>query len=202
MVGIIGRLFREFAVTVTMTIVISAIVSLTLTPMMGSRFLKPEHQSRHGRLYLVVERGFEALLGAYRSGLDVVLRHQFPTLIVFFATLLATAYLFIYIPKGFFPQQDTGLITGTSEAAQNVSSAGMARLQQALAEVVAQDPDVASFSDSIGSSGGALNSGRFFINLKPRDQRTASADEVINRLRPRLAKVEGAAPYLQTAQDI
>jgi hydrophobe/amphiphile efflux-1 (HAE1) family protein len=201
--GIIGRLFREFAVTVTMTIVISAIVSLTLTPMMGSRFLKPEHQSRHGRLYLVVERGFEALLGAYRSGLDVVLRHQFPTLIVFFATLLATAYLFIHIPKGFFPQQDTGLITGTSEAAQNVSSAEMARLQQALAEVVAQDPDVASFSDSIGSNGGgALNSGRFFINLKPRDQRTASADEIINRLRPRLAKVEGAALYLQAAQDI
>jgi HAE1 family hydrophobic/amphiphilic exporter-1 len=200
--GIIGRLFREFAVTVTMTIAISAIVSLTLTPMMCSRYLKPEHETRHGRLYLVIERGFDALLGAYRSGLDVVLRHQFPTLIVFFATLLATGYLFIKIPKGFFPQQDTGLITGTSEAAQNVSSAEMARLQQALAEVVAQDPDVASFADSIGSSGGALNSGRFFINLKPRDQRTASADEVINRLRPRLAKVEGAALYLQAAQDI
>src|SRR5439155_3173337 len=172
-------------------------------PMMCSRFLRPEDEIQHGRLYRVVERGFDALLGGYRRGLDVVLRHQFPTLVVFFVTLLATTYLFIQIPKGFFPQQDTGLITGTSEAAQDVSSAEMARLQQALAEVVAQDPDVASFAGSIGSnSGGTINSGRFFINLKPRDQRAASVDQVINRLRPQLAKIEGAALYLQAAQDI
>jgi HAE1 family hydrophobic/amphiphilic exporter-1 len=201
--GIIGRLFREFAVTVTVTIAISAIVSLTLTPMMCSLFLKSEREIRHGRIYLAVERGFDALLAGYRKGLDVVLRHQLVTLFVFLATLVATGFLFVAIPKGFFPQQDTGLITGISEAAQDVSFAEMSRLQQALAAVVAQDPDVASFADSIGSNGGgALNNGRFFINLKPRDQRTASADQVINRLRPQLAKVEGAALFLQAAQDI
>jgi HAE1 family hydrophobic/amphiphilic exporter-1 len=201
--GIIGRLFREFAMTVTVTIAISAMVSLSLTPMMCSLFLRSEKHVRHGRLYLFVERGFDALLEGYRRGLDVVLRHQFPTLAVFLATIVATGFLFVRVPKGFFPQQDTGLITGTSEAAQDVSFAEMARLQQALAAVVAKDPDVASFADSIGSTGGgALNNGRFFINLKPRDQRSASADEVINRLRPRLAKVEGAALFLQAAQDI
>ncbi len=201
--GIIGRLFREFAVTVTMTIVISAIVSLTLTPTMCSLFLKSEHTARHGRFYVAVERGFDALLAGYRRGLDVMLRHQFLTLIVFLATLVATVILFIEIPKGFFPQQDTGLITGASEAAQDVSFAEMARLQQELAAVIARDPDVASFADSIGSTGGgALNAGRFFINLKPRNQRSASADQVINRLRPQLAKVEGAALFLQAAQDI
>ena len=201
--GIIGRLFREFAMTVTVTIAISAMVSLSLTPMMCSLFLKSEKHVRHGRLYLFVERGFDALLEGYRRGLDVVLRNQFPTLVVFLATIVATGFLFVQIPKGFFPQQDTGLITGTSEAAQDVSFAEMARLQQALAAVVAKDPDVASFADSIGSTGGgALNNGRFFINLKPRNQRSASADQVINRLRPQLAKVEGAALFLQAAQDI
>jgi len=201
--GIIGRLFREFAITVTMTIVISAVVSLTLTPMMCARFLKSEHEIRHGRLYLLFERGFDGLLGLYRGGLDFVLRHQLPALLVFLATLVATVVLYIAIPKGFFPQQDTGLITGLSEAAQNVSFPEMARLQQALAEIVAKDPDVASFADSIGSTGGGtLNNGRFFINLKPRDQRTSSADQVINRLRRELAKVEGASLFLQAAQDI
>ncbi len=201
--GIIGRLFREFAITVTMTIVISAVVSLTLTPMMCARFLKSEHEIRHGRLYLLFERGFDGLLGLYRGGLDFVLRHQLPALLVFLATLVATVVLYIAIPKGFFPQQDTGLITGLSEAAQNVSFPEMARLQQALAEIVATDPDVASFADSIGSTGGGtLNNGRFFINLKPRDQRTSSADQVINRLRRELAKVEGASLFLQAAQDI
>jgi len=201
--GIIGRLFREFAITVTMTIVISAVVSLTLTPMMCARFLKSEREIRHGRLYLLFERGFDGLLGLYRGGLDFVLRHQLPALLVFLATLVATVVLYIAIPKGFFPQQDTGLITGLSEAAQNVSFPEMARLQQALAEIVAKDPDVASFADSIGSTGGGtLNNGRFFINLKPRDQRTSSADQVINRLRRELAKVEGASLFLQAAQDI
>jgi hydrophobic/amphiphilic exporter-1 (mainly G- bacteria), HAE1 family len=201
--GIIGRLFREFAVTVTVTIAISAAVSLTLAPMMCARFLKSERETRHGRLYLVVERGFEALLAGYRRSLDFVLRHQAVTLAVFLATLATTGFLFAVIPKGFFPQQDTGLITGRSEAAQNVSFPEMARLQQELAAVVAKDPDIASFADAIGSTGGsALNDGRFYLNLKPRDQRTASADQVINRLRPQLAKVEGAALFLQAAQDI
>ncbi len=138
--GIIGRLFREFAITVTMTIAISAVVSLTLTPMMCARFLKSEREIRHGRLYILFERGFDGLLGLYRGGLDLVLRHQLPTLLVFLATLVATVILYIAIPKGFFPQQDTGLITGLSEAAQNVSFPEMARLQQALAEIVAKDP--------------------------------------------------------------
>ena len=114
--GIIGRLFREFAVTLSMTIVVSAFVSLTLTPMMASRFLKPPQEAHHGRLYALSERGFDALLRAYERGLDVVLRFRFVTLCVFFATLALSVYLFVIIPKGFFPQQDTGLITGISEA--------------------------------------------------------------------------------------
>jgi hydrophobe/amphiphile efflux-1 (HAE1) family protein len=201
--GIIGRLFREFAVTVTMTIAISALVSLTLTPMMCSRFLRNEREIRHGRLYLTVERGFELMLAGYRHSLDFVLRHQLVTLVVFVGMLVASAVLFLVIPKGFFPQQDTGLVTGISEMAQDVSFPEMMRLQQELAAVVAKDPDVASFADVIGSNGGqTLNNGRFYINLKPRDQRTASADQVINRLRAQLVKVEGAALFLQAAQDI
>jgi hydrophobe/amphiphile efflux-1 (HAE1) family protein len=201
--GIIGRLFREFAITVTMTIAISAVVSLTLTPMMCARFLKSGREIRHGRLYLAVERGFELMLAGYRSGLEFVLRHQRITLFVFLGTLAASVALFIVIPKGFFPQQDTGLVTGISEVAQDVSFPEMVRLQQELAAVVAKDPDVASFADVIGSNGGqTLNNGRFYINLKPRDQRTESADQVINRLRVQLAKVEGAALFLQAAQDI
>jgi hydrophobic/amphiphilic exporter-1 (mainly G- bacteria), HAE1 family len=201
--GIIGRLFREFAVTVTMTIAISAVVSLTLTPMMCSRFLRNEREIRHGRLYLTVERGFELMLAGYRHSLDFVLRHQLVTLVVFVGMLVASAVLFLVIPKGFFPQQDTGLVTGISEMAQDVSFPEMMRLQQELAAVVAKDPDVASFADVIGSNGGqTLNNGRFYINLKPRDQRTASADQVINRLRAQLVKVEGAALFLQAAQDI
>jgi hydrophobic/amphiphilic exporter-1 (mainly G- bacteria), HAE1 family len=201
--GIIGRLFREFAVTVTMTIAISAVVSLTLTPMMCSRFLRNEREIRHGRLYLTVERGFELMLVGYRHSLDFVLRHQLVTLVVFVGMLVASAVLFLVIPKGFFPQQDTGLVTGISEMAQDVSFPEMMRLQQELAAVVAKDPDVASFADVIGSNGGqTLNNGRFYINLKPRDQRTASADQVINRLRAQLVKVEGAALFLQAAQDI
>jgi hydrophobe/amphiphile efflux-1 (HAE1) family protein len=201
--GIIGRLFREFAITVTMTIAISAVVSLTLTPMMCARFLKSGREIRHGRLYLAVERGFELMLAGYRSGLEFVLRHQRITLFVFLGTLAASVALFIVIPKGFFPQQDTGLVTGISEVAQDVSFPEMVRLQQELAAVVAKDPDVASFADVIGSNGGqTLNNGRFYINLKPRDQRTESANQVINRLRAQLTKVEGAALFLQAAQDI
>jgi hydrophobic/amphiphilic exporter-1 (mainly G- bacteria), HAE1 family len=204
MSGIIGRLFREFSVTVTMAIAVSAFVSLTLTPMMASRFLKPESEVHRGRFYQITERGFEILLAQYTRALDSVLRHRFITLLVFFATLGLTAYLFIIIPKGFFPQQDTGLITGVSEAAQDVSFAEMMRLQQELGDVVAQDPAVATIAMAIGAGGStaSLNNGRMYITLKPKDERDASAFQVITRLRPQLEKVEGAKLFLQAAQDI
>lgn len=202
--GVIGRLFREFAATVSMTIAVSAVVALTLTPMLASRFLRDERARRHGRLYIVVERFFAALLARYERGLDVVLRHQLATLLVFAATLAASVYLFVAIPKGFFPQQDTGLISGVSEAAQDVSFAQMSRLQSTLGGIVARDPAIAGVAMSVGSGGGAStpNTGRMFIALKPRDERSASASEVIDRLRPQLARVEGIALYLQAAQDI
>jgi hydrophobe/amphiphile efflux-1 (HAE1) family protein len=201
--GIVGRLFREFAVTVTVTILVSAIVSLTLTPMMCSRFMKSESPDGHGRLYMLFERGFDRLLAGYRRSLDVALRHQRTTLAVFVATLVATGYLFVIIPKGFFPQQDTGLILGTSEAAQDISFTEMVRRERALAAIVSKDPAVATVGMNIGAGGAQTqNNGRLFITLKPRDQRDVTADQVIRRLRPQLAKVEGAALFLQVAQDI
>jgi hydrophobe/amphiphile efflux-1 (HAE1) family protein len=201
--GIVGRLFREFAVTVTMTILVSAVVSLTLTPMMCSRFMRGERHVRHGRLYMLSERGFDLLLAGYRRTLDVALRHQRTTLAVFIATVVATGYLFVTIPKGFFPQQDTGLILGTSEAAQDVSFAEMVRRQRTLGEIVMKDPAVATVGMNIGTSATQTqNNGRMFITLKPQGQRDVSADQVIRRLQPQLAKVQGAALYLQVAQDI
>ena len=201
--GIIGRLFREFAVTLTMTIAVSAVVALTLTPMMAARLLKPESQARHGRIYMASERVFDAMLKTYERGLDLVLRHRFVTLLGFFATLAATAWLFVIIPKGFFPQQDTGLISGVSEAAQDVSFDAMADLQQQLGAIVKADPAVASVAMAIGANGGtALNNGRMYITLKPRGERDVSADQIIARLRPKLEKVQGARLYLQAAQDV
>jgi len=202
--GIIGRLFREFAVTVTLCIAVSAFVALTLTPMMASRFLQPIRNGGHGRLYRLSERGFARLLGAYERGLDLVLRHQFVTLLVFLATVAATVHLFITIPKGFFPQQDTGLITGVSEAGQDVSFAEMMRRQEALGEIIGRDPAVATYAMAIGTSGSTqtLNTGRFYITLKPRNERDVSAFQVIARLRPQLEKVEGAKLFLQVAQDV
>jgi hydrophobic/amphiphilic exporter-1 (mainly G- bacteria), HAE1 family len=200
--GIIGRLFREFAVVLSMTIVVSAAVSLTLTPMMASRFLKPLEEAHHGRLYALSERAFNALVRGYERGLDLVLRHRLITLCVFFATLALSVYLFVAIPKGFFPQQDIGLITGISEAAQDVSPAEMARLQEALGDVVMRDPDVEHVAMFIGGPGNAPNNGRMFITLKPLSQRTATADRIIARLRAQLDKVEGAKLFLQAAQDV
>jgi HAE1 family hydrophobic/amphiphilic exporter-1 len=200
--GIIGRLFREFAVTLSMTIVVSAAVSLTLTPMMASRFLKPEKEVHHGRLYILSERGFDALLKGYERGLDLVLRFRFVTLLVFLATVALSVYLFIIVPKGFFPQQDTGLLTGISEASQDISVADMMRHQAELGEIVQKDPAVAHVAMSIGGAGNAANNGRMFITLKPRNQRTANADQIIARLRPQLDKVEGAKLFLQSAQDV
>ncbi len=199
--GIVGRLFREFAVTVTMTIAVSAFVSLTLSPMMCALFLRDEKHVQHGRVYLVIERGFERMLTGYTRGLDFVLRHQPATLLVFLLTVLATVGLYMVEPKGFFPQQDTGIIAGLSDAAQDVSFEEMMKLQHELTDVLAKDPDVASWGASVGGSR-PLNNGFAVIGLKPRGERKADADEIINRLRPQLAKVKGATLYLQSAQDV
>jgi HAE1 family hydrophobic/amphiphilic exporter-1 len=199
--GIVGRLFREFAVTVTLTIAVSVLVSLTLTPMLCSRFLKNTHDQKHGKLYHFFENGFEALLNGYKRGLHLVLRHQFITLLVFFATLAATVALFIIIPKGFFPQQDGGIISGFAESAQDTSFGSMNKRMLLLADIVRKDPDVNSFGMSAGTS--TFNTGSFFINLKAIENgRTSSADQVIARLRPQLAKVQGINLFLQANQDI
>src|SRR5271169_5369033 len=204
MSGIIGRLFREFAVTMAMTICVSAIVALTLTPMMASRFLKSHDEEHHGRLYKLSEKGFDAMARGYERGLDLVLRHRFVTLLTFIATVVATGYLFTIIPKGFFPQQDTGILFGVSEAGQDVSFSEMYRIQQELGAVVLADPAVATIAMGIGAGVGspAQNNGRMFITLKPLADRDASAFEVIRRLRPKLAQVKGARLYLQAAQDV
>jgi hydrophobe/amphiphile efflux-1 (HAE1) family protein len=203
MSGIVGRLFHEFAITVTAAIFVSVIVSLTLTPMLCSRFLVSEHDKKHGRIYRVVERGFDLVLDGYRTGLDFVLRHQFPTLIVFLATMATTAVLFILMPKGFFPTQDIGMIMGISEGGQDVSAEKMKDIQRELSSVIAQDPDVSDFGSFFGPSyGNTQNTGRFVIGLKPRDDRQYSAAQVIDRLRPKLARVPGAKLFLQPSQDI
>jgi hydrophobic/amphiphilic exporter-1 (mainly G- bacteria), HAE1 family len=201
--GIIGRLFREFAVTLAMTIFVSMVVSLTLTPMMCSRFLRAHSEvPKHGRLYQLSERGFDAMLRSYERGLDLAMRWRLTTLMVFFATLGLSVYLFTIIPKGFFPQQDVGLITATSEASQDISFAEMKRRQEALGAVVQADPAVASVAMVIGGNGRAGNNGSVYITLKPRDERDVSAQQVITRLRPKLEKVEGARLYMQAAQDV
>ena len=201
--GIVGRLFREFAVTVSIAVIVSAFVSLTLTPMMCSRFLRHDH-GQHGWIYRIVEGFFEALIAFYRRTLDIVLRHQFITLMVFFATMAFTVFLYITVPKGFFPDQDNGIVFGISEGAQDISFAEMSRRQLALGEVISADPDVYHWSGVIGAGSGGQtgNNGRFFITLKPFAERTATAQQVIARLRPKLAQVEGGALFLQAAQDV
>ena len=169
--GIIGRLFREFAVVLAMTIFVSMVVSLTLTPMMASRFLRSHHEAQHGRLYRWSERAFDAMLRGYERGLDLALSWKRTTLLIFFATLALSVYLFVIIPKGFFPQQDNGLITSTSEASQDISFEAMKSRQEELAKIVLADPDVATAAMAIGGSGRAGNNGNMFITLKPRNER-------------------------------
>jgi len=201
--GIIGRLFREFSITLSMAIFVSMVVSLTLTPMMASRFLKAHsEETPHGRLYLWSERCFDALLRAYELGLDLVLRWRLTTLLVFFATVALSGYLFVVIPKGFFPQQDTGLITAITEAGQDVSFVEMTRIQEEIGKIVQADPDVASVAMAIGGGGNALNNGRMYITLKPRDDRQANAQQIIARLRPQFNKLVGARVFMQAAQDV
>jgi hydrophobe/amphiphile efflux-1 (HAE1) family protein len=201
--GIVGRLFREFAMTVTIAVLVSGFVSLTLTPMMCSRFLRHDH-SKHGLLYNIVEGFFNAIIRFYERTLDVALRFQFVTLMVFFATVSVTVYLAMIIPKGFFPQQDTGTIVGISEGAQDISFAEMSRREMAIGDVIGADPNVQAYSSTIGAGvgGQTANNGRFYIALKPFEERALSAQEVIAELRPKLAKIEGANLYLQAAQDI
>ena len=201
--GIIGRLFREFSITLSMAIFVSMVVSLTLTPMMASRFLKAHsEETPHGRLYLWSERCFDALLRAYELGLDLVLRWRLTTLLVFFATVALSGYLFVVIPKGFFPQQDTGLITAITEAGQDVSFVEMTRIQEEIGKIVLADPDVASVAMAIGGGGNALNNGRMYITLKPRADRQANAQQIIARLRPQFNKLVGARVFMQAAQDV
>ena len=201
MSGIVGRLFREFAVTVTMTIAVSAVVALTLSPMMGSLFLRDERHKRHGRFYLALERGFQWLVDHYTRGLDFVLRHQRATLLTFIATVAVAVMLYVVVPKGFFPQQDTGIIVGLTDAPQDVSFDEMVRLERRLTEVIAADPAVASWGAFVGG-GRPLNNGFVVVGLKPRDERDATADQVINRLRGKIAAVPGGTVFLQAAQDL
>ncbi|MBV9968508.1 MAG: efflux RND transporter permease subunit, partial [Xanthobacteraceae bacterium] len=201
--GIIGRLFREFALTVTASIAVSALVSLTLAPMLASRFMRPETHN-HGRMYRGIEAVFDAMLSFYRRTLDMVLRHQAITLAVFFVTMAITGAMMVYMPKGFFPIQDIGLIQGISEGSQDISPEEMMRLQREIDQVLLADPAIASVASQIGSTFGAQtsNTGRFSVVLIPREERDADASQVIDRLRPKLAKVTGATAYLQPAQDI
>jgi multidrug efflux pump len=201
---IVGRLFREFAVTLSVTILVSAVVSLTLTPMMCAKLLKHTPPEEQGRFYQSSERVFQRVIAFYGRTLAWVLQHQTGTLIVAIATLASTVLLYIAIPKGFFPVQDTGVILGISEAPQTVSFAAMAERQQILSTEILKDPAVESLSSFIGIDGTntTLNSGRIQINLKPLAERGLSANEVIHRLGPVLAKIEGIRLYLQPIQDL
>ena len=201
---VVGRLFREFAVTLAVTIVVSAVVSLTLTPMMSARILRHQPKEQQGRIYKASERAFESMIAFYGRTLKVVLEYQTITLLVAVATLLLTIFLYIIIPKGFFPVQDTGVIQGISQAAPTISSKAMAEKQQELAKAVLADPAVESLSSFIGADGTNVttNSGRMSINLKPLAQRHISASDLIRRLTPKLAKVQGIQLFMEPVQNI
>jgi multidrug efflux pump len=203
--GLIGRLFREFAVTLAVSIGVSAVLSLTLTPMMCAHLLRPEKKaSERGRLFLLSERAFEGALALYDRGLRVVLKHRFVTLLVTLATLGLTVALALWVPKGFFPQQDTGMLLGVTEASPDVSFPKMLELQRQVADVVLADPAVATVASFIGSDGTnpTTNSGRLSVTLKAGDERSADASEIIARLQPKLAAVGGVEVYLQAVQDL
>ena len=201
---VVGRLFREFAITLAVAILISAVVSLTLTPMMCAKLLRHRPESEQGRFYRASGRFFDAMIARYARMLDWVLERQAATILVAIGTLVLTVVLYILVPKGFFPAQDTGVIQGVSEAPQSISYTAMAERQQALARVVLEDPAVASLSSFIGVDGvnTTLNSGRMLINLKPLAERDAKAPEIIRRLQERLAKLEGISLYMQPVQDL
>ncbi len=198
--GIIGRLFREFAVTLSVAIAVSMVISLTTTPMMCARLLRRPDARRHGRLFHASERGLERILAGYKASLSWVLRHQRLTLSVTLATMAATVFLYVKVPKGFFPQQDTGRLNGTIQADQDTSFQAMQQKLTQFIGIVMQDPAVESTNGFVG--GGSTNTARLFVSLKPLDQRRVSADQVIARLRPKFAKVPGASCFLQAVQDL
>jgi hydrophobe/amphiphile efflux-1 (HAE1) family protein len=201
--GIVGRLFREFAVTLSIAIAVSAVLSLTLTPMMCARLLRRSSEIKHGRMYYASERVFEGMIGWYGRLLRWVLDHHALMLLITFGTIALTIVLYVFVPKGLFPQQDTGQLMGFSDAPQDISFPAMRERQEALNEVVRQDPAVRHFVSFIGGGGGsALNTGTMFIELKPLSERKISADQVIARLRPQLAKVAGINLFLQAVQDV
>ena len=201
---IVGRLFREFAITLSITILISAFVSLTLTPMMCAQLLRHQKEEEQGRVFRASERMFDSVIAYYGRTLKTVLRYRTTTLLVTVGTLVATILLYIYVPKGFFPVQDTGIVLGVSEAAQNTSFPAMAQHQQELGKVILKDPAVQSLSSFIGIDGTntTLNTGRIQINLKPLADRKLNASEVIRRLQPELAKVDGISLFMQPVQDL
>ena len=201
--GIVGRLFREFAICVSITIVVSAVVSLTLTPMMSSRFLSREaHQ--HGRVFKAIEAVFDGMLWFYERTLDIALRWRFATLLVFIATISLTVVLYAYIPKGFFPTQDTGIIIGITDAAQDASYNQMTTLQSRVNDVVLHDPAVSSVVASVGAGAGGQpgNNGRMYITLKPWSKRSETVMQVISRLEQKMQVVSGIRLFLQPAQDV
>jgi hydrophobe/amphiphile efflux-1 (HAE1) family protein len=202
--GIVGRLFREFAVTLAVAIAVSLVVSLTTTPMMCARFLRPHDPSTHGRAYLMGERFFNGMLSGYERGLRWVLRHQALVLLIAIGTLVLNVYLFMLVPKGFFPQQDTGRMGGAARASQDISFDAMKVKQEQLARIVQQDPGVGYVMAFAGSGGGGAttNVGRMFVALKPLSERHVSSDQIINRLRPKLSKIPGVQLFLQSAQEI
>jgi multidrug efflux pump len=201
---IVGRLFREFAVTLAVTIVISAVVSLTLTPMMSARILRPHPKEQQGVVYRATERAFETVIAFYGRTLKFVLRHQTVTLFVAVATLLLTVFLYVVIPKGLFPVQDTGVIQGISQASPTISSKAMAAKQQELANAILEDPAVESLSSFIGADGTntTMNGGRLSINLKPLEERNISASDLIRRLKPKLDRIQGIELFMQPVQNI
>ena len=201
---IVGRLFREFAITLSVTILVSAVVSLTLTPMMCAKLLKHTPEAQRGRFYEISERGFNSVIAFYGKTLRWVLKHQTATLFVAVATLVLTVVLYIIVPKGFFPEQDTGVIQGITEASQSISFPAMAERQVALAKVLLQDPAIQNISSFIGADGTntTLNSGRIQITLRPLEERKISALDLIRRLQKNLDKVEGITLYMQPVQDL
>ncbi len=204
MSGIVGRLFREFAITLGISVVVSAIVSLTLTPMMCSRLLKAEKESKHGRFYEMTEQMFQGMLNWYESGLKWVLRHQPFTFAVAIATLIATIWLYIIIPKGLLPQQDTGMIIGVTDSAQTISFKAMVARQRAVADIVQRDPDVRSVASFVGTGtvNATVNTGRIYINLAPRNKRKSGVVQIIARLRDATKDVQGISLFMQAVQDV
>ena len=197
--GILGRILHEFAVTISMAILISGFVSLTLTPMLCSRFIRPHGAERHGPLFIIMERFFDGMLNLYKNTLSVVIKHRLPILVVTIVLTVATGFLFTKIPMGFLPSEDTGSVFAFTEAAQGISFDDMVKHQQRLAAIVAKDPNVDSFMSAIGASriSVANNTGRMFMRLKPRSERKLSADEVIQELRPKVSQVTGIRMFMQ-----